>query len=175
MRWVRWMAAERKTPGRWRHAQGGGLVFRQVVAVEARLVGVFQELQALLVQVGKLQPVPINPVEDTALHQRRVRARGHVVISHRVACYLSRACKCSQAHITYTCRPELPATGTMVPQSCLLIEALAETETCKHGVFPFPGGEGRAVLFSHSYPPSSSSNALASGRSAVSKPSVNQP
>ena len=38
-------------PRRWCHAQGRPLVLGQMVAIEARLIGVFQALQALLVQV----------------------------------------------------------------------------------------------------------------------------
>ena len=40
-------------------------MLRQVIAVEAGLVGVLQQLQALLVQVGQLQPWIINPIENS--------------------------------------------------------------------------------------------------------------
>src|SRR5437588_5190934 len=55
-----------------------------MIAIEARLIGVFQALQALLVQVRKLELIPINPVEDAKLHWRRIRVRLPVVINHRV-------------------------------------------------------------------------------------------
>src|SRR2546422_8940297 len=84
MRWVRWMAAARKTLGEGAMARGVAWCSRQVIAVEARLVGVFQALQALLVQVRELELVTIDPVEDTELHQRRVRPRCGVVIDHLI-------------------------------------------------------------------------------------------
>src|SRR5438132_13969364 len=55
-----------------------------MIAVEARRIGVFQALQALLVQVGKLELIAINPVEDAKLHWRRIRVRLPVVVNHRV-------------------------------------------------------------------------------------------
>ncbi len=57
-------------------------MLRQVIAVKASLVGVLQALQALLVQVRKLELIAINPVKNTELHQRRVRPRCGVVIDH---------------------------------------------------------------------------------------------
>jgi hypothetical protein len=57
-------------PRRRCHAQGRSLVLGQVIAIEARLIGVFQALQALLVQVRELELIPINPIEDTKLHWR---------------------------------------------------------------------------------------------------------
>src|SRR5215510_6685633 len=55
-----------------------------MIAIEARRIGVFQALQALLVQVRQLELIPINPVEDTKLHWRCIRARLPMVINHRV-------------------------------------------------------------------------------------------
>src|SRR5712691_13500558 len=78
------MAAARKTLGEGA-IQRRGLVLRQVVAVETRLVGVFQALQALLVEVRELELVTINPVEDAKLHQCRIRLRCCVAINHLVA------------------------------------------------------------------------------------------
>src|SRR2546426_600021 len=55
-----------------------------MIAIEARRIGVCQALQALLVQVRELELIPINPVEDTKLHWRRIRVRLPDVINHRV-------------------------------------------------------------------------------------------
>src|SRR5438128_996971 len=71
-------------PRCWCHAQRRTLVLCQMIAIEAGLIGVFQALQALFVQVRELELVAINPVEDAKLHRRRVRSRLHVVINHRV-------------------------------------------------------------------------------------------
>src|SRR5262245_52584182 len=77
-----------KDTGRGRHGQRRGLVLGQMIAVEARLVGIFQALQALLVQIRELKLITIDPVEDTKLHQRRVCPWCGLVISHLVTCYL---------------------------------------------------------------------------------------
>jgi len=41
-----------------------------MIAIETCLIGVFQALLALLIQVRQLELIPINPVEDTKLHWR---------------------------------------------------------------------------------------------------------
>src|SRR2546428_8305898 len=55
-----------------------------MIEIEARRIGVFQALQALLVQVRELELIAINPVEDAKLHWRRIRVRLPDVINHRV-------------------------------------------------------------------------------------------
>jgi hypothetical protein len=53
-----------------------------MITVEAGLVGVFQALQALLVQVREWELVPIDPVEDAKLHSHIIHLRVGVLINH---------------------------------------------------------------------------------------------
>jgi hypothetical protein len=56
-----------------------------MITVKARLVGVFQTSQALLVQIGEWELIAIDPVEDAKLHWRHVHPRFGVIRRHLFA------------------------------------------------------------------------------------------